>query len=153
MSRIDILEYSAFQIQPAHPGGDEHFGIVVLAQRTVGLGEDFLNAPSAFGQILQEGFGPHHEEGSGNSLARHIGYQEHQMRLVGKIEVVEVSAHFFGRIHGSEDLKILAAGIGRKDRGKGGALNLTGKLQFPVNAAFRFGNIPLQGVNRGVDVV
>ena len=153
VTRVDILQQPAPQIQRPQPRGDEHLRVVVLTQAVVGLGEYLRDVPPTLGQVPQQRLGAHHEQRAGYALAGHIRHQEVQVVAVRQIKVVEVAAHLLGRVHGGVDVEVLPLRIRREHRRQAGALDLPREFQFPVDALLRLLDVVLQGIHRGVDVV
>ena len=153
MPGVGIAEQTCPQIEKSHPGGHKHTGVVAFAQLAVGAGKYLVDLQTGLGKALQHGFGRHHKQGGGNSFAGNVGNHKGQRVLIQQIEVIKISAHFFGGLHQGVDAEIIPLGIRREHGGQGRMLDLPGKLQLLVDAGRRLVDIALQGDHGGVDVI
>ena len=56
------------------------------------------------------------------------------MALVHHEEIVEIAAHFLGRIHGGKNIELRPIGEGRKHTGQHGSLDLLGNIQLRTDS-------------------
>ena len=144
MARIGGHQPARGELQYAQPHGDEHLRLVVGADRLVGPGEDLRRGIAQHGHALQYDLGRHHEQRRGDALAGNVCYDQRQMVVVRKEEVVEVSAHFLGRGHGRVDVELPAVREGREYVGQHVRLYAGGqrKLQtYPLLLRSGFGKV------------
>ena len=145
VSGVGAGQKSGIQIQNAQPHRDEHLGLVVFADLGIYRVQDFTRASALLRPIVDEDFGRHHEQRRGNALIRDIRDQKSQMAVVDQEEVIEISAHFFGRRHAGIEVEVLSFGEGRENMRQHGFLDLGRRTKLCADTLF-LGGYPGQMV-------
>ena len=148
---IGAAHLSGPQIDDSQPHGHKHFGIVSLAQRIVHPGEDLLRRQAGPGRIFDRRFGLHHEHGARYALAGYIRDDQSHSVDIQEEEVIEIPAHFPGRIHQGIDFEF-AAGKAEVFR-QGGLLDRGCQLQILLHPPLRLVDVSLQRVHGPVDII
>ena len=147
-------EYLAgLYVQNTHPSGNEHTCIVTFAELFICNGEHLLNAHARLGTALYDGLGLHHKHCRRDTLAGYVCHQECKVVIVNKIEIVEVAADLFCRVHRGVDFKFFSIGIRGENARQCGMLNRFCKGKLCIYAFLRFLDVTLQGIDRCVDIV
>ena len=84
--------------------------------------------------VFDEGLGNHHKQRRGHPLAGYVGDNHRQVVVVHQEEVVEVSAHLLGRVHGGVHVELLPLREGRENPGQHVRLDLGGHVQLGADA-------------------
>ena len=145
VSGISKLYISRSQIQNSHPCSNEHSRFIIFAKLFVSLCENLIYSHASFRKVFDDCFSCHHKHRCRYSLARNIRRQKCYPCIANLIEIVEVTADFFGCDHLCVDTIIIAIReAGRKYR----KLNLLSIFQFIINTSCCFSNIPFERGNR-----
>ena len=75
-----------------------------------------------------------HKQGSRHTFARHVRDHHCQMSLVHQKEIVKVSPHLLGRLHGCIDVKFRPVWEGRENARQHAGLDMGGHVQFRPDA-------------------
>ena len=106
MAGIGSLEAAGGQFQNSQPDGHKHLRIIAGADILIGSGQDLTRIITEYGNTLQDDLGSHHEQRRRHTLAGNIGDHQAQMIIINQEVIIEVTADFLGRIHGSIDIEV-----------------------------------------------
>ena len=127
-------DLAGLDVQHAEPDRDEHLLPVVGADLAVDRLEHLRGAAARHGVVLHKDLRDHHKERRGHALARHVGDDDAEVRLVDEEEVVEVAADLLGRVHRGVDVEFAAVGEGGEDIGQHICLDARGERELRADA-------------------
>ena len=134
MARIDIDHVPGGNFQNPHPCGDKQPFLVALAELGIYLAEYLSRGGACLGVVLDQRLCDDHKQGSRHTFARHVRDHHCQMSLVHQKEIVKVSPHLLGRLHGCIDVKFRPVWEGRENARQHAGLDMGGHVQFRPDA-------------------
>ena len=151
MAGIGGGEDAGGDFQDAEPDGDEHLLRIAGADLLIDLGQDFTGVQLMLGDVMNEGGGLHHEEGSRDALAGNIADDDTEMVIINEEEVIEVAADLPGGIHGGIDAELVPVREGMGRIGQEAGLDPGGEGELRGDALLLQGEGP--ALTGGLDVV
>ena len=118
MSCIGGFQPACGDLQDAQPDGNEHLLRIVLADILIHGPEHLRGTLEFFRNIVDNDHGDHHEQRRGNTFSGYVCDHERQMVIIQQVEIIEVTAHFLGRVHNGIDIEFIPFRERRKLIGK-----------------------------------
>ena len=134
---VAVAQTTRWQVERAEETSDKHIRFVHFRHRVVHQGQNAAGV-GLVGRVgaEQRACHRHHQRGR-NTLSTDVADDEKQF-FVAEIEVVEVAAHFLRWRERTENIEVVAVGVGRKEFGQHTHLNGAGDVEFATDA-FLFG--------------
>ncbi len=130
MPGIDVGKLPGFRIQDAQPRRHEHIVLIALAQQMIDLGENIRRRASHVDLVLDQDLCDHHQQRGRNALSGNVCDHQRHILIIHHEEIVEISAHGLGRIHGGVECNLPGAYRRREDGGQHVCLNVVGQVQL-----------------------
>ena len=130
--------FAGAQLNDRHPHRHKQFRVVSVTQLVVHVVQDLSRLLTQLRPVLDQRLGNRHEQRRGYALAAHVRHNHAQVIIVQHVEVVEVSADFFCRIHRGIDVKVSSFRERRENTRQHIRLDLCGNVQFRADAFLLF---------------
>ena len=105
MSGVYLKGFPGRKVNDHHPGRNKLLLLIKRTQPVVNSFQYFFHRNARSGYLPDQGFGLHHEKRRRDSLPGHVRDHKGKVVLVDREKVVQVTAHFLGRRHGSIQLE------------------------------------------------
>ena len=130
MSGVACHALACRYLQYCQPYRDKHHGGIPLAKLKIHLFQCSGRIAASHQLVPNQSLGHHHEQRGRDSLPGNIRDHQCQMIIVDQEEIIEIPAHFFGRRHGSEQLKLRPVRERRENLRQRVCLDLPGHAQL-----------------------
>ena len=141
MAGVGRNALSGIQVQDADPYRDEQIRFIAVTELIVDVVENLRRRVSHQRPVLDQNLGNDHEQRRRYALSGYIRHDHGQMGIIHQEEVVEIAAHFLGRVHGGINLELSPFREGGENIRQHICLNLGGDIQLRADSLLLRGHL------------